>query len=728
MLKTIARWAGGRRAKWYVIGFWLLLLVLSQMPGKLTDVTEDRIASFLPDDSPAIVADKVIEERFPGGQTTSSVAVYHRDGGLTDADQQTIASEAEKVAQVEHVLPPAVPFSTGAPEGLVSQDGATAFTVIPINAKTQQDINVVTEEVRAVVNGGSGLTAEVTGPAALETDLRDAFESADLALVLVTALLVLVLLLAIYRSPLLALIPLVVVGFSYMIASGVIKVLADAGMQVTSISTSLLAVLMFGAGTDYCLLLVARYSEELHTHEDRYEALQRAIPRAAPAIVASAGTVILAMMVLLLAELASSRTVGPVNAIGILIVMVASLTLLPAFLAIVGRRGFWPSKRAVYDPEFVPDEAPEEGNSRWARLGRAVTRRPVFTIAAVGVVFVVGAIGLTQYEAQATVAGAFRTETEGTRGFERLEAAFPAGALGPSTVIVERRDGAIQDGDVTTAQQALQDVPKIAAMTPEIQPRSTDGKAARFQVVFADDPYSNEALDRTDTMRDALASLEGQGLTGYVGGLSAVMKDYRDGAQRDAQLVIPLVLLVVLLTLIALLRAIVAPLYLIGSVILSFFGVFGVSLVVFTTVFDETGFEPALPLFAFIFLVALGVDYNIFLMDRVREEARHIGTRRGTLRALVATGPVITSAGIILAGTFAVLAMLPIDVLLMLGFVVAFGVLVDTFIVRSMLVPAIITLVGDKSWWPSALAREAAAAAPADAAVAEAEERPKEPV
>jgi RND superfamily putative drug exporter len=489
---------------------------------------------------------------------------------------------------------------------------------------------------------------------------------------------------------------------------------ADGGLPVTSISTSLLAVLMFGAGTDYCLLLVSRYSEELHTHEDRAVALQRAIPRSAPAIIASAGTVILAMLVLLVAELASSRTVGPVNAIGIAIVMLASLTLLPAFLAIVGRRGFWPSKRAVYDPSYVPEAAPEDGNSRWARLGRAVTRRPVFTIVAVVVLFAVGAVGLTQYEAQATVAGAFRTETEGTRGFETLEAAFPAGALGPVTVIVDRREGPIQDGDVQAAQQALEKVPNIAAMTPEIQPRSTDGRAARFQVVFSDDPYSNAALDRTATMRDTLRSLESRGLTSYVGGVSAIQKDYRDGAEHDAQLVIPLVLLVVLLTLIVLLRAIVAPLYLIGSVILSFFGVFGASLVVFTTFFDETGFEPALPLFAFIFLVALGVDYNIFLMDRVREEAHHIGTRRGALRALVATGPVITSAGIILAGTFAVLAMLPVDVLLMIGFVVSVGVLVDTFIVRSMLVPAIITLVGDRSWWPSKLSRTAGSAPEAE--------------
>lgn len=724
MLRTIAKWAGGRRTKWYVLGFWLLLLVLSQLPGKLTDVTEDRIASFLPDDSAAIVADKVIEDRFPGGQTTSSVAVYHRAGGLTDADQQTIAAEAEKIGQVDGVLPPVVPFSSGAPEGLVSQDGATAFTVIPINAKTQQAINDVTDNVRDIANGGSGLTAQVTGPAALETDLRHAFESADVALLLVTGLFVLGLLLLIYRSPVLALIPLITVVIAYSIASGVIKIFADAGLQVTSISTSLLLVLMFGAGTDYCLLLVARYVEELHSHEDKHDAIRTAVPRVAPAIIASAGTVTLAMLVLIVAELASTRTVGPVNAIGILIVMVASLTLLPAILAIVGRRGFWPSKRAVYDPTNVPHEALEDGDTRWARLGRRVTRRPWFTIGAIVAVFLVGALGVTQYSSEATVLGAFRDSTEGTDGYDTLKAAFPEGALGPANVIVDRQDGPITDADVTAAQDALKKVPDIGTIT---QPsgQSEDGKAVVFQVAFPDDPYGNPALDRTQEMRDALAGL-GPELKSYVGGVSAIQRDYRNGAQHDLDLVVPLVLIVILLTLIALLRAIVAPLYLIGSVILSFFGILGVSLVFFTQVLDESGFDPSFPIFAFIFLVALGVDYNIFLMDRVREEARRIGTRRGALRALVATGPVITSAGIILAATFSVLAMLPITVLVELGTVVAFGVLVDTFVVRSMLVPAIITVVGDKSWWPSAMGRGTGQAVAEPEAAAEA--RPGAPV
>jgi RND superfamily putative drug exporter len=723
MLRTIAKWAGGRRTKWYVLGFWLLLLVLSQLPGKLTDVTEDRISSFLPDDAASIVADKVIETRFPGGQTTSSVAVYHRAGGLTDADQQTIAAEAQKIGDVKGALPPVVPFSSGAPEGLVSQDSSTAFTVIPINAKSQQDINDVTDNVRDVVNGGSGLTAQVTGPAALETDLRHAFESADVALLLVTGLFVLALLLAIYRSPILALLPLITVIVAYSVASGVIKIFADSGLPVTSISTSLLLVLMFGAGTDYCLLLVARYVEELHTHDDKHDAITAAIPRVGPAIIASAGTVTLAMLVLVVAELASTRTVGPVNAIGIVIVMAASLTLLPAILAIVGRRGFWPSKRAVFDPTNVRQEALEDGDTRWARLGRRVTRRPWFTIGAIVTVFLVGAIGLTQYSSEASVLGAFRNSTEGTDGFDTLKAAFPPGALGPASVIVDRPDGPITDADVAKAQDALKQVPKVGTIT-DVTAKSTDGKAVTFSVAFPDDPYSNPALDRTQEMRDALAGLEPE-LKSYVGGVSAIQRDYRDGAQHDLDLVVPLVLIVILLTLIALLRAVVAPLYLIGSVILSFFGILGVSLVFFTQVLDETGFDPSFPIFAFIFLVALGVDYNIFLMDRVREEARKVGTKRGALRALVATGPVITSAGIILAATFAVLAMLPITVLVELGSVVAFGVLVDTFVVRSMLVPAIITVVGDRSWWPSAMGRTPRAA---EAETTAAEERPQAPV
>ena len=393
--------------------------------------------------------------------------------------------------------------------------------------------------------------------------------------------------------------------------------------------------------------------------------------------------------------------------------MAASLTLLPAILAIVGRRGFWPSKRAVYDPAYVPEEAPEEGDSRWARLGRRGHAPAVFTIAAVVAVFLVGAIGLTQYKQEATVLGAFRNGDRGHRRLRHAEGQLPGGRARPGDG--DRRPPGRRDhrGGHRGRPGGAAARCRTSARSPSRPAQSEDGQAAGLQRRLRGRPVQQRRRSTAPTRCATRSRRWSPELTGYVGGVSAIMADYRDGAQRDAQLVVPLVLLVVLLTLIALLRAIVAPLYLIGSVILSFFGMFGVCLVFFTQVLDETGFDPSLPIFAFIFLVALGVDYNIFLMDRVREEARRIGTRRGALRALVATGPVITSAGIILAGTFAVLAMLPIDILLELGTVVAFGVLVDTFIVRSMLVPAIITVVGDKSWWPSALARTAAPAEPA---------------
>ena len=716
MLRTIARIAGGRRTKWAVVAFWVLLaIVMSPLSGKLSTVTEDRIASFLPDDAVSIQAANVLSERFPGGVVTTAAVVYHREGGLTEADRATIASEARAMASVADVQPPIVPFSPDAPEGLVSQDGATAFTVVPISADDQREINDAIEHLRERANGGDGLTAQVTGAGALEADLNQAITEADLRLLLVTGLFVLVLLLVIYRSPLLALIPLFVVGVAYAIAAGAIKLLADTGLQVTNLATSLLLVLMFGAGTDYCLLLVSRYVEELHLHEDKHDAIRAAVPRVAPAIIASAGTVIAALLVLVFAELDSTRSLGPVDAIGIAIGMTAALTLLPALLAIAGRRAFWPSKRAVFDPNRSQEPPPEERDTRWRRLGELVMRRPWATIAAVVAVAGIGALGLTQYQGEGDVIGAFRTATEGTRGYETLNAAFPEGALAPATVIVERTDGSIGEGDVAAAQQALRSVPDIGTIT-EPTGQSTDGRAVAFNVLFPDDPYGNPALERTEEMREALAGL-GPDLTTYVGGPSAIQLDYRNGAEQDLKLMAPLVLLVILITLIALLRAVVASLFLIGSVILSFLAILGSSLVFYKWVLGEDGVDPNLPLFAFIFLVALGVDYNIFLMDRVREEAKRIGTRRGALRALVATGPVITSAGLILAGTFAALATLPITVLIELGLAVAFGVLVDTLVIRSMLVPAIIEVLGDRTWWPSRLGRgaeaeEAPAAAP----------------
>jgi RND superfamily putative drug exporter len=334
----------------------------------------------------------------------------------------------------------------------------------------------------------------------------------------------------------------------------------------------------------------------------------------------------------------------------------------------------------------------------WRRLGLRVIAHPVRAILAVVCLLLVGALGFSVYHPQADILQVFRNGNGSTRGAELLRSGFPPGTLAPNDVLVDRRGGPLTAADVAAAQARVR-VNGVSLVTP-VSRRSRDGRAAIFQFVFADDPYRNPALGRVATIRKRLAST-GPGLRAIVGGGSAVQLDYREAANRDLFVIVPVVLAVILLTLIVLLRALVAPLYLIASVILSYFGILGISLAFWHFIAGETAFDASVPTFAFIFLVALGVDYNIFLMDRVREEAALHGTREGLLRALVATGPVITSAGIILAGTFATLVLLPITILAEVGLTVALGVLIDTFLVRTVLVPAITSLLGERSWWPS---------------------------
>ena len=407
-------------------------------------------------------------------------------------------------------------------------------------------------------------------------------------------------------------------------------------------------------------------------------------------MVASAFTVIAALLVMLSAIFGVNRTLGPVNAVGVAIVLLASLTLLPALLAVLGERAFWPRHHA---------EPAEEGRQErlWRSVGERVRRRPAAWLAAGVVLLGLGALGLLVYHPDVNAAAQFRERSDGIEGFDALRAGFPPGAIAPTIAVVEAPGRALTRGDVESARYALGTQDGVAAVT-DTGRRSTDGRAAALSVTFEDDPFLQPALDRVERLR--AASPPGD-LRVLVGEGSGERLDFKKAATRDLKVVIPLVLLVVFLTLVVLLRALVAPLYLLGTVILSFLGTLGASLAIFRFVFDQHGFDPALPLIVFIFLVALGADYNIFLMSRVREEAARHGTDQGMLRALVATGPVITSAGLILAGTFSVLMVLPIWDLFMIGFAVAFGVLVDTFLVRSIVVPAITWLVGDHAWWPS---------------------------
>jgi len=681
---------GGRRVKWFVLALWVVLVaVFGPLGLKLPNVTNDEIV--LPAASQTARADRLLATRFPGGNLQYALLVYRRPGGLTAADRARIVDDAGKAANVPLVEQALPPFGPHAAPGLVARNGEVAMTVVALASKNVFRVRPTIEDLRKLRSGAGGLEVHVTGTPALLSDFNGAVKEADVKLLLATGLLVLLLLVAVYRSPVLALIPLLVVGIAYSVASGVIYLCAKAGLPVDSTSTSLLLVLMFGAGTDYCLLLIGRYRANLHRGIDTEPAVLGALARAAPAMVASGVTVIAALLAMLTGTLGLNRTLGPVNAIGIGVVLLAGLTLLPALLALLGDRAFWPGHPRGREST--------RASKAWLALGERVRSRPVPWLVAVALLLGAGAGGLATYHLHADWFKQFRTQTDGTRGYAALRSGFPPGALAPTTVLLERNDGPVRPADVALVQRRLRGGAGVAAVSG-VQRRASDHSAVQLSLTLNEDPFGATALRDVAALRQGLAA-PAPGLRVLLAEGTARQVDFKAASIRDTNVISPIVLAVVLLTLIVLLRALVAPLFLLATVVLSYVATLGLSLLAFRYLFGQHLVDPELRLIVFIFLVALGSDYNIFLMSRMREEAQRHGTREGMLRALVETGPVITSAGLVLAGTFSVLTVLPIWELMEIGFAVALGVLIDTFLVRSILVPAIAWTVGERCWWPS---------------------------
>jgi putative drug exporter of the RND superfamily len=697
-VRALASFVTGRRTKWLVVLAWIVLaVVFAPLGSKLADKTNDSTESSLPKNAESTRVVQLLEKEFPGGQTITGLVVYHRPGGLTAADKAKMVADARNAkAKIPVVGQPVVPFQPGSPPQLVSREGDLAYSIIAV-PDNQDKAAQWGKDLRKVTGRGTGaLNVYVTGNLGFTADFDEVFKSVDTKLILITVLLVLGLLLAIYRAAIIPFVPLVVVGLAYTVAQGLIYLYADSGATVSSSSTQILVVLLFGVGTDYGLLLISRYREELHGIEDKHEAMARAVRRAGPAILASGSTVCLAMLVLLVADTGFVHSLGPTCAIGVASVLLAGLTLLPALLAIVGRTGFWPRKAAV---AFDPDHEIQRREGVWRRIGDRVLQRPAAALAVTVAIFGAGALGLLAYKEDYSTNGFFKKRTEAIDGYKLIERSFPAGALAPTTVLVMRDNGAATGNDVAAARQQASGLPDVAAVTPLLA-RSRDGRIARFDIVFKDDPNKQAALDRVPLLRGLLHDL-GPGVTALVGDGSAINYDFSHSAARDLKVVVPLALAVIAVILAILLQALVAPIVLILTVIASFFGTLGIAFLFFRYVDNQAGVSATLPIFAFIFLVTLGVDYTIFLMSRAREEARLHGTREGMLRALAATGPVITSAGIILAGTFSVLMTLPVTFAFNIGFMVAVGILLDTFIVRTIMVPAAVELIGDRIWWPS---------------------------
>lgn len=617
-----------------------------------------------------------LAEELPQEAGSTAVVVFSADGGQGAAlAPEDLGSLGELLTQITGTEPVLVP----------SQDGTAALGIVSLEATSASEVADAVVGLRADLAAGvpDGVSAQVTGPAGIEADLASVFDGANIRLLAVTALVVAILLIVTYRSPILWIIPLTVVGIADQTAAALAtRVLATFDVAWNESTTGILSVLVFGAGTNYALLLISRYRDELRSTENRFEAMAHAVRRTLEPVLCSAGTVVVGLLTLLLSLVPTTRGLGLACAVGIVVAAFFVLVCLPACLVLFGRWVFWPKAPKVGDP------LASETRSVWRRIGDGVARRPVVVGASVVVVLAILAAGNTQLRLGLDTADQFLVKPEAIAAAERISESFPAGTSNP-TLVTTRADA----GEVSSAIEGVAGVASVA-------PAGVGDDVTQLQVVLDAAEGSDEADTAILALRDALSPFEET----YVSGPEAQRLDATDAAARDRGLIIPLILGLVLIALAALLRSVVAPVLLVLTVVGTYFAALGVSWWIFTGVLGFSALDEGVPLMAFLFLVALGVDYNIFLVTRAREESLEHGPREGMLRALGATGGVITSAGVLLAAVFAVLGVLPLVVLAQLGVIVCIGVLLDTLVVRTMLVPSLALVLGERFWWPRKLA------------------------
>ncbi|MGW6198981.1 MMPL family transporter [Kribbella sp. NPDC055110] len=673
----------GKVSKWIVLALWIVAVGVSFSPaGKLTGAQENDAVSWLPGKAESTEVLKATEQ-FSSPDEIPALLVYERSSGITPADQQAVARQVAQYGDLQDVDRDVV-------GPIPSEDRKALQVLVPINAGSGgwETIGARADDIRRIAaDRPNGLSFHVTGPGGFAADSQEAFAGIDGKLLYSAAAVVIVILLLTYRSPVLWLLPLLSAGVALFAAQAVIYVLATrANLTVNAQSAGILTVLVFGAGTDYALLLTARYREELRKHQDRHEAMAIALHRSGPAIFASGSTVVAGMLCLLFASMNSTRGLGPVAAVGIVIALLAMLTLLPALLVICGRWVFWPLR-----PTYGSDDHTE--TSVWGRIGRRIAVRPRLTWITTSVLLGIAALGILTLDANGlSNEESFVGTPDSVVGEKIVAAHFPAGAGNP-LVVVGKADKA---AEVRTAMSSTRGIAAVA------EPRVAGG-LAYLEGTMTDAVDTQAAKDTVDRVRTSVHAVPDA--DALAGGGAAILLDTQRASAHDNKLIIPVVLAVVLAILALLLRALVAPVMLVATVVLSFGAALGISSLVFKALGFE-GADTSLPLFVFVFLVALGIDYNIFLMTRVHEEAKIHGTRRGALIGVAATGGVITSAGLVLAGTFAVLATLPVVAFAEIGIAVALGVLLDTIVVRSVLVTALNLDIGRHLWWPSRLARQ----------------------
>ena len=712
----------GRKPLWIAVVTIIAWLAISSVAGptfgKLSTVQENDNAAFLPDSAESTLASKVtVKFSDSSNDQIPTLLLFLGDVDPVKNPANLVRIQSYLNELGNKTLPESGKllssyFVPGFPiQAIPSEDGKAALVNIALNSTIVEErveekptLSLIVDFMREDLKENfeaKELTTHVTGFGGIFADLFGAFGSIDSTLLTTTLLVVSIILIIVYRSPLLWILPLFSAITALSVAGTIVYYAAKADLlDLNGQSQGILSVLVLGAATDYALLLIARYREELHHHESRYEAMKVSLRGVIEPILASGSTVIAGLLVLLLSDLSGNRGLGPVGAIGVAVSMITVLTLLPALLVVFGRWIFWPKI-----PKF--DDVDEQLSGTWAKIGNSVERNPkriwistaLLLVIFAGFSFTLKADGLANTEA-------FTKRTDSVIGLERLGEHFPSGEGSPVEIVVKQ-------GDVAQATTALLGVSNVAFVEPVVAGQKIPGaptppiKVVDGQVLLNATlkvaPDSVEARNTIPLIREAVHAVDKEIL---VGGGTAVQFDTDVASRHDNRVIIPVVLIIIGLILGLLLRSILAAGLLLLTVVLSFMATLGVCQLVFENVFDFKGADASFPLFTFIFLVALGIDYNIFLMTRVREESLKIGTRKGVIKGLTVTGGVITSAGIVLAATFAVLGVLPLVFLAQLGFAVAFGVLLDTIIVRSLLVPALVHVIGPKIWWPSKMQYE----------------------
>ena len=717
---------------------WFLAVgIVASLAPNLSDVTTNETEEFLPAGAESVQAMELRAEKFPSGDGIPALVVFSSQGEIDSKNQAVssftkMARSAGAPEAISSVLSPG--DSSAANATLNSEDGYTSMVVVTINGLPSNppfESAVEWLSDRAAESGGELIGSEghmvetaVTGPAGIIIDAVKVFEKIDVAITAATGSLVLVLLLLIYRSPVTAIVPLVVIGSALALSQAIAALMADNfDLPLNGQVTGIMSVLVFGAGTDYALFIVSRYREELVVQRDRWLAMRSTMSRVGPSIAGSAGTTIVVMFALTFSSYGSFRSLGPMLAMAIFVVLISGIFVMPAVIALCGRWVFWP--RPLIQSQSVSD------SGFWSSVGHLVSRRPlaVFSITMIGIV--VATIPAWSIKPSHNFLAGFPDDMESKVGYEMLAESFPPGRLAPTEIYIVASESniltaAAEIDDLSVRLSKTEGIVSVFSPTrPAGRPVnsgqyleqgggrfiSPDGSTARIDVVLEGDPYSTESLARILTIREIVSSTEFSTLLEpytLVGGDTAIATDTKAAIDTDVRWLAPVSIIAILLILILLLKSIVAPLYLVFSVVVSFGATFGLSVFAFQEIFSHSGVAYQNGVWMFIFLVALGADYNIFVMSRIRESVGEHGIRQGIAVAVGRTGGVVTSAGIILAGTFAVLTTLPLRDLFQLGFAVSLGVLIDTFIVRALLVPSMAAILGEWSWWPRKAVRSKA--------------------